>query len=804
MKEKPGFLKRSTESRPKELYSKLFIVAFAAMMLGFLPSMIYNKGIFLYYGDFNSQQMMFYQHANETVRDVGIGWDWGTDLGSNFLGSYSFYLLGSPFFWLSTIFPLSWVAYLMPWLLALKTSVAAVCAYAYIRRFVTNISAAFIGAMLYAFSGFQTYNVFFNHFHDVTAFFPLLLLGFELLTKDGKKGAFAISVAINAIINYFFFVGEVVFMVIYFFARLTDKDFRFSLRMFGLLAFEAVIGFMLSLFILLPSVLDIMNNPRIDSYLTGLDMVVYSENVRLPSIVQAFFMLSDMPARVNILTSDKARWASLAGYLPMFSMCGVIAFIRTHKKQWQTKVFFVCVIMACVPILNSSFILFNNSYYARWYYMPILIMCLMTAKVIDDNKDDLRKGFIPCAALAAVFVGIGLLPKKIDGKIKFGRLPKYPELYYIQGIVTGIMTVMLFFAVYKIRKDKKKQHVTLCIMTSAACALCMMSSVIYGVVQGDENPDYIERAIHGKDNLDMAKLDGDMSGLENTFYRIDTSESVDNWCMYWGLHSMRTFHSVVPVSIMEFYTKLGQTRDVASRIDTKLYALRGLLSVKYYFDEYTHDQIFGKKEPEHKERFSKMTDFVYADEQNKFYIYKNENFVPMGFGYTDYILEEDMENLTGSEKAILLMKALVLTEEQAEKYKGIVQKYDFKATMVTNSLYKVAVKEKQDHSCYSFKYDSEGFTAKVKLDEPRMMFFSVPYENGWTAEVNGRKVDVEKVSFGLMAVPVQAGESEIVFRFKASGLTAGRAASAGAFVILAGYIAADVVTRRKRREAEAG
>lgn len=803
MKEKPGFLKRSTEGREKELYLKLFVVAFAAMMLSFLPSMIYNKGIFLYYGDFNSQQMMFYQHANETVRNVGIGWDWGTDLGSNFIGSYSFYLLGSPFFWLTTLFPLSWVAYLMPWMLALKTAVAAVCAYAYIRRFVMNKSAAFIGGMLYAFSGFQTYNVFFNHFHDVTAFFPLLLLGFELLTQDGKKGAFAITVAISALINYFFFVGEVVFTVIYFFVRLSDKEFRFSAKMFGLLAFEAVIGFVLSFFILLPSVIDILENPRIDKYLYGMDMVVYAENVRIPRIIQAFFMLSDMPARVNILTSDKARWASLAGYLPMFSMCGVIAYIRTHKKQWMTKVFFICVIMACVPILNSSFILFNNSYYARWFYMPILIMCLMTAKVIDDNKDDLRKGFIPCAVLAAVFVGIGLLPKKINGVVKFGRMPKYPELYFIQGLVTGVMTVLLFFAVYKLKADKNKQHISLCIMTSTACAICMMSSVIYGVVQGDENPDYIERCINGKDNLDMAKLDGDMSGQQNTFYRIDTSPNVDNWCMYWGLHSMRTFHSVVPTSIMDFYTKLGQTRDVASRIDTKLYALRGLLSVKYYFDEYTHDQIFGKEEPSHFDRHSKLIDFVFADEQNKFYIYKNENFVPMGFGYTDYVLEEDLEQFNDTQKAVLLMKALVLTKEQAEKYSPVVGHYDTDDTVLAQTFYNRACQEKREHSCYYFDYNSEGFTAKVKLDEPRLMFFSVPYEKGWTAEVNGRTADVEKVSFGFMAVAVPAGESEIVFRYKAAGLTLGRAASAGALVILVGYIAADHVMRKKRREKEA-
>ena len=177
MKEK-GLLTQSGEKKQRERYLLLFVVSFFGMMIAFLPTMIRNGGIFLYYGDFNSQQMMFYQHANEMVRNGNLGWDWGTDLGANFIGSYSFYLLGSPFFWLTTLFPLSAVKYLMPWMLALKTSVAAITSYAYIRRFVKNRDACFIGAMLYAFSGFQLYNVFFNHFHDVTAFFPLLLLTF--------------------------------------------------------------------------------------------------------------------------------------------------------------------------------------------------------------------------------------------------------------------------------------------------------------------------------------------------------------------------------------------------------------------------------------------------------------------------------------------------------------------------------------------------------------------------------------------------------------------------------------------------
>ncbi len=63
--DRPGFLK-SPAKKQKEKYLLLFIVSFGIMMLSFLPRMILNGGIFTYYGDFNSQQIMFYQHAHDS------------------------------------------------------------------------------------------------------------------------------------------------------------------------------------------------------------------------------------------------------------------------------------------------------------------------------------------------------------------------------------------------------------------------------------------------------------------------------------------------------------------------------------------------------------------------------------------------------------------------------------------------------------------------------------------------------------------------------------------------------------------
>lgn len=799
MFKKTGVLQNPNKTT-KERYLLVFVVAFVGMMIAFIPSLIKNNGIFLYYGDFNSQQMMFYQHANEAVQKGATAWDWGTDLGANFIGSYSFYLLGSPFFWLSTLFPLKAVPYLIPWLLALKTAVAALTSYAFIRRFVSNPDASFIGALLYAFSGFQIYNVFFNHFHDATAFFPLMLLGFEMLTQENKKGFFAISVALCATVSYFFFVCEVVFMIIYFFVRCTDKNFKINMKSFGLLILEAVVGFMISACIVLPSVIDVFSNPRVSSRLYGIDMVIYNESVRIPRIIQSFFMLPDMPARINILNSEYGRWASLAGYLPLFSMCGVIAFMRTRKKHWSTKMIIVCAIMACVPVLNSAFILFNSSYYARWFYMPILIMCLMTAKVISERKEDLKKGFVPVAVVCAIFIGIGMLPEKKGDEVVYFSIPKYIELYYIQAIVTALMVIALFLIIYKINSNHKQWYRIVNIMTAVACIFCMTASVLYGVVQGESNSDYIKRAINGKDNINMEKLDGDTTNSENNFYRIDTSENVDNWCMFWGLSSMRTFHSVVPTSIMDFYTSIGQTRDVASRMETNLYPLRSLFSVKYYFKKLTETQINGATANNPSKTISNLTGFEFADTQNGFNIYENKYYIPMGFTYDYYTTDKVIKSAQDVSKTQVLLRALVLEPEQIKKYSNVLSKYEYDPSQLTDQQYMNLCKEKRETSCYYFKESTNGFDAKIKLDDSKLVFFSVPHEKGWTAKVNGRPADIEKVSYGFMAVLCPKGDNTISFHYETAGFNEGKFITFTGLGLLAIYMVVSYIISKKEPE----
>ncbi|MBO7254447.1 MAG: YfhO family protein, partial [Clostridia bacterium] len=154
-KQNAEFVSATVNSFPPELaekskyyYYKLsFFLAAAIAILLLLPVTISGDGYFLYYGDYNVQQIPFYQHAVEMVRSGSINWDWGTDLGSGFLNNYAFYLSGSPFFWITCLFPSSLTPYLMAPMYVLKFATASFCAFLFLRRFVKKPGSALIGAL---------------------------------------------------------------------------------------------------------------------------------------------------------------------------------------------------------------------------------------------------------------------------------------------------------------------------------------------------------------------------------------------------------------------------------------------------------------------------------------------------------------------------------------------------------------------------------------------------------------------------------------------------------------------------------
>lgn len=791
------------ESVQKEKYVQAFFISFIAFALVILPLVIYTKGYFIYYGDYNSQQMPFYYHAHEMVSNGNFFWDWGTDLGSNFMGSYSFYLFFSPFFWITMLLKQKFVIYAMPVLLCLKYALASLTAYAYIRKFVKNTDCALIGSLLYAFSGFQAYNVFFNHFHDVTAFFPLLLCALEDRINKNRRGVFIIAVAFMAMLNYFFFTGQVVFVMIYLVVRCSSSDFKISSKKYIAIIIEAILGVMVACFALLPSAMAVMDNSRVSEMLYGMDMVAYSDRTKIWRIIQSFFMIPDAPARPNLFRSDNSKWASIAGYLPLFSMAGVIAFMNKKRSHWATKLTVVCIICAFIPILNSMFYMFNASYYARWFYMPVLIMAMMTANTLEDPETDMKGGLKVCGGFIAAFGIISLLPVKKDGEIKWFSFPANPAYFYITLAVSALCLIYACH-ISSLKSEKKPYIKNSLIATITACFVSTATIVYFGVSIGPYPNEYLKAGINAEE-FDLSPIEDEIieetEGIEeiaeeinqndNDFFRVDVSENYDNFPMFWGYSSMRTFHSIVPSSIMNFYDEIGITRDVASRADTSSYTLRGLFSVKYYFS--WNNRVDGSTE-------SEINGFEYLRSQNGFDIYENKYYIPMGFTYDTYIPLSKAEEIKESEKEKVLIKSIIVDDEyMIEHEDDLALEYNDKAGITEEQYYEECVNRKES-SCYSFEYDTNGFTAKTNLENSNLVFFSVPYDKGWTATVNGIETEIVKANFGFMAVKGETGENIIKFTYRPYGLDIGIIISIAGVVLSLIYMIVSAVSAGKPKK----
>ncbi len=779
------------EQEHKKFWQAVWLCALTAAIF-FLPFYILDGGFFHYAGDFNSQQISFYRYMNGFVKGAGYPdsafagaphntFSWATDLGSGVMNAYSFYLYGSPFFWLSVLLPQSWLPYMMVPLLVLKFGVASGGAYLYLRRYVKNANYAVLGACLYALSGFAVYNVFFNHFVDVVALFPYLLWALDEAIYENRHGLFAFWVAVNLLNNYFFFVGQVIFLCIYFVCKLTAKDFRLTGRKFGHLLWESVLGVAMGCLLLFPAVLSLLQNPRTIDLSSGWGFLTYAKVQQYLAILLSWILPPDSPYLTSVWSEGVIKWTSMTAYLPLCSLAGAMAYWRSRKADSKKRIVAVCAVCALVPVLNSAFYALNSSYYARWYYMPTLILAAMTVNALEDPDIDLDApargiGWIMLATLV-----FAVVPVRDDTTEtwSFGVLKNPGQFFVVLGFgLLGLMLYRVLCSKWQ-RNSRFAQRMTAAVLVFA-CAFTMVHIGIGKFGQWRTDSDLVEQDT----NALLLKND-----LPEGDYRIDTYKIHDNIGMWLDKSCLQYFGSTAAPSILSFYPGLGVKRDVRSEPEITNYALRGLLSVEYLITT-----------PEKRESFEDEADagWTYLADVDGYTLYHNDNYVPMGFTYDYYVTEATYQTSIKTLRSNLLMRALVLTDEDVAQYgKYLTELSEDMLNDLHYDSYTQDCADRRAHSCSVFQMNNAGFHAEITMDKANLVFFSVPYDDGFTAYANGEKTDILQVDEGLMAVLCPAGASSIDFVYQAAGLSASRVVTAVAIPVWVVYAAYFV--RRKRR-----
>ncbi len=783
----------------KKYYQKSFLIALAMAAVMFLPFVIMDGGYFIFYGDYNAQQIPFFKHSIEMVHNGTLGWDWQTDLGANFIGSYTYYTLGSPFFWFMTLFPAAISEYLMAPLLCVKIALFSLFGFMYIRRFVAKPQTALIGGILYAFSSFNLYNIFFQ-FQDSIIWFPLLLIGLEEAVINKRRGLFALMVALNCFANYFFFIGECVFLVIYFFCRFAfDKRFDIRLRDFFSLAFESVVGVLIAGILFIPSIYQVLDVPRSTNILTDWSYLFYGREQRYGLILEGMFFPPEIAARTNMFTEAEAKWSSVALYLPLFSMAGVIAFVKGAKGHWARILIIVCAVMSFVPGLNAAFTLFNNNFYTRWWYMFELICCLATVYTLEHEEFDLKFGFKTCTAVVSLMTLLALFApftdkETVDGEEKKSLLPRIlvrhmgdeaKERANVEVLISIVLGIGFLVILYFLLKSKKSiSSDTFMKQTTVVTIICSMMLGYYFVGYGRS----IGPRFGSYNEVASSRFEID----DDEFYRIEGVNETNNVNMLWGMSSLKSFTSIIPGSTFEFYDLLGIDRTVNSAPKQEYYALRALTRVKYLM--VPHDDPKKPAQPTYMEIY----DYVDTQGVHKDYdVYKTDYALPMGFAYDSYYTEDEVD---GNKKVDnLMVRAAILNDEQVEKYSDILTHEEpYYAGVINLERFKLDATERIADGVSEFTITKSGFTAKSDYDTEKLVVFSVPYCDGWSAVINGSPAEVDKVNGGMCAIRVPAGACDITFMYETPGLKYGLYATIGGIILYALYVVIFVVILKSK------
>lgn len=742
------------------VFLKIFGICFVVMLFTMLPELIINKGKFFLYGDFYAQQVPFAMHLHDAIRNGQWNWDWITNLGTDLQTSYNFYILYSPFFWITLLFPNNFIPYLIAPIYAIKVGCMGMTSYLSFKYFLKDEKMSFIASLLYSFSGWQICNFFFNHFAEPMITFPLLLYSFERLYKENKKGLFCITVFISAITNYFFFFGQVIFIALYFVIRfIFDKEYRLTFKNIVNVICEGLIAIILSAFTLLPTIDYLKSFSRTTSMISNIkDAFLYKD------IWQYYQILKGMIGIPNVTGTEALfpltyKWASISTYIPIISIIFLICFLLKKDKQEKWLKIFLCIlfIIAFIPIFNAAFSMFNTQYYARWFYMFTFFIIIASIKFLTIyNKN--KKEYISLIEKSnnyIILLSIGLFFISIIYQFS-PENKKIEEVNIVQTIlflIVAFVSYLLIRAIFVKQIDKNNTI----IMVTTIVLICTINFVgVLGTAY--YSSPYLTQLSTGKYSQELL-----INSEDTDFYRISTSDSdYNNIGLYLEKPSTQVFISSIDQNSTDFI-ELFNKRTVRSFIDLDSNGILSILSTKYV----VNSSVYKPKE------LNLYKTLQTSKENGLCDISLNENFIPFGFYYNQYILVDDFKELSKEDKNIVSTIALPIKKEDEEILSKYMTKYETQK-YETQKYEKNTEQETIKNNCNILKtqtiqnlvIDTNGFSGTITTDKPCLIFFSTPQSKYWKAYVNGIETETYTVFNGLMAIPVESGYSEISCIYK--------------------------------------
>ena len=710
METKKEKLKQTFKKIFSNEYFKIFMILFGIGVAMFSYILLSNRFMLPINGDYVLQTYSFYANGyNKMWEFLKTGefplFDYSNFLGANYIGTATFYYLFSPFFYLLLLCPRSLLYQGIFFHMIFKYAIGGLLFYVLLRKyFHLKKFTSMIGAIIYSFSGWNLFYIWF-HFSDVSALFPLLLIGIERCLQQKKGDILTLSVFLIGAANYFFFFTFALLGIFYALYRWIylyginkrlghNAKERWGVLLQGILYFIA--GGLLAGVIVIPSMVVALDSGRSDSSLlieflsfffknpqkltTGLQLgslkgIDFFSFSNIKGLLKYMFVWPTRQLNVGeVVTPTQNIGYVITGFLFMntdvwsstvFStntldnsiggvfittpiiMMLIPAIIRGFKtkRPWTIFGIICCILM---PLIPFSFYLFHGFtlIYGRWLLF-IATIALIFILCTFDNFHQIKKRHILINFLINVALGIYFVTYSNSHNGLTNQFKIYAIVF--QFLYMVIVWMIIGFSYIKWEWLKKIIFVMVIgeVAMSAIVTIEMKGYVSYQYfIGGPEKKKEQQRIIKDlKEDKDFYRI-----------YNILATRNNVNLPSDFSYNGASVFNSIYNFNQKEFIdrSRMAYGGSWSMGYHEKRYYLDQFIGIKYYIvdkrdknnDTYTNDEKFPDLLTN--EQINIPWGYKLKKSYDYFDVYENENFIELGFAFDQFIPWDKVSYLSQS------------------------------------------------------------------------------------------------------------------------------------------------------------
>jgi uncharacterized membrane protein YfhO len=147
-------------------------------------------------------------------------------------------------------------------------------------------------------------------------------------------------------------------------------------------------------------------------------------------------------------------------------------------------------------------------------------------------------------------------------------------------------------------------------------------------------------------------------------------------------------------------------------------------------------------------------------------ILKNKFTLPLGFTYDKFISLKDFKLLSSDQKRITLFKAMILNDSV---YSGFANFPRFlpKDTSINFTWDEFAndISQLKKDTLHIEEFSQNRIKGKINTGQQKFLFFTIPFDEGWTAKIDGKVVKPMIVNVGFTGILIDKGQHQVVLSF---------------------------------------